>query len=95
MGKQLLATAIKSELNPLLRLLHNDDRLKLAKLTNNDAAINDHIYYDNYREYKNINQFRHSFNAWMSGDIHIIKIQSIQAVIKYTTLYIRFKYCSV
>ena len=74
MGKQLLATAIKSELNPLLRLLHNDDRLKLAKLMNNDAAINDHIYYDNYREYKNINQFRHSFNAWMSGDIHIIKI---------------------
>ena len=42
MGKQLLATAIKSELNPLLRLLHND-RLKLAKLTNNDVAINDHI----------------------------------------------------
>ena len=38
MGKQLEASAIKSELNPLLRLLHND-RLKFAKLTNNDAAI--------------------------------------------------------
>ena len=38
MGKQLEATAFKSELNPLLSLLHND-HLKLAKLTNNDAAI--------------------------------------------------------
>jgi hypothetical protein len=37
-GKQLEATALKSELNLLLRLLHND-RLKLAKLTNNDAAV--------------------------------------------------------
>ena len=38
MGKQLEATALKSELNPLLRLLHND-HVKLAMLTNNDAAI--------------------------------------------------------
>jgi hypothetical protein len=37
-GKQQEATAIKSEFNPLLRLLHND-RLKLARFTNNDAAI--------------------------------------------------------
>jgi len=37
-GKHQEATAIKSEFNPLLRLLHND-RLKLARLTNNDAAI--------------------------------------------------------
>ena len=38
MGKQLEATALKSELNSLLHLLHNDS-LKLAKLTNNDVAI--------------------------------------------------------
>ena len=37
-GRQQETTAFKSELNPLLRLLHSD-RLKLAKLTNNDATI--------------------------------------------------------
>ena len=37
-GKSLDAASVKSELNPPLRLLHND-RQKLAKLTNGDATI--------------------------------------------------------
>jgi hypothetical protein len=37
-GKSSDAASVKGELNPLLRLLHND-RKKLAKLTNGDATI--------------------------------------------------------
>ena len=37
-GKSSDAVSVKGELNPLLRLLHND-RQKVAKLTNGDATI--------------------------------------------------------